>query len=217
MENLAYKMTDSHPVLEYGQVLSEVERLFMVENGFGRIKAVQAASCLLKPEKGDRVLLALAPTGESHILAVLERASGPDSERRIIFDGPVHIEGRDDLRLTAAQDLTLSSANKLTAASESLEVNTAFGLARFKKFTYIGRMLHGQVERVKMIGQSLDLVFRRVVQRLTASYRYVAEHEEVQAASTRWLVDGTMIMHSRNSIIKSEKHVKVEAEQIHLG
>jgi hypothetical protein len=59
-------------------------------------------------------------------------------------------------------------------------------------------------------------IFHRLTERLTNTFRYVTEHEEVQTGSTRYLVEETLTMHSKNAMHMAEEMVSINAEQIHL-
>lgn len=65
-----------------------------------------AASCLLQPQSGDRVVLIEIAAGEAFVYAILERAAARPAN--------LHIPG--------AQRVTLSAPNLVLAASDSLQM-----------------------------------------------------------------------------------------------
>ena len=58
-----------------GRVLGSAAGVFETESDEGPVEARRAASCLIEPEVGDRVLLARLPDGGVFVLSVLERES----------------------------------------------------------------------------------------------------------------------------------------------
>jgi hypothetical protein len=218
MENLAKVQEDVQPVLEYGLIAGDMEAGFAVIIAGERYEAVKAVSCLIRPEHGDTVLLSFAATGRCYILSVLERPGGKLASKTIAMDGQVNLHIRHGgLNIAAAETLSLTSEQKIAIAAEDLGIDARKGTARIEEFSFFGRMLRSQVETVTHIADTVDTIIRRTVQRLTSSYRYIAEHEEIQSASTRMLVEGTLTMQTQNTMHTAEGHIKIDAEQIHLG
>ena len=113
------------------------------------------------------------------------------------------------MSVTADDAITLASKNSELAAQE--------GRVSIEKTSFFGNVVESNIARIRVIADALDSIIRRAVQRFTSSYRYVEEHEETQSASTRMIVDGTLTMHTKNTMHIAEGHVKIDAEQIHLG
>lgn len=216
MDNLAEKKEYAQPVLEYGIVAAAREEGFLVLVDTACREASLAVSCIVRPEKGDVVLLSM-DSGKVFILSILERP-GEQQARTLQFDGQVDMQVKNGgFRLTADDSLYFSARETMAMASRQIEIDALEGNARIEKMSYAGRIFHSQVEKMKMIADAVDSIFRRVVQRVTSSYRYVEEHEEIQSASTRMLVDGTLTMQTKNTMHVAEGHIKIDAEQIHLG
>jgi hypothetical protein len=218
MENLSIIQADAQPVLEYGLVAGSAGEGFIIVSAGGRYEASQAVSCLVRPEPGDKVLLSFTATGRGYILSVLERPGGKPAPINITLDGPVDLDIRQGgLSIAAAENISLAAGRKLSLAALEVGIDASRGAARIGELSFFGRLFQSQVETVKHIADTLDTIVRRAVQRLTSSYRYVAEHEEIQSASTRMLVEGTLTMQTQNTMHTAEGHIKIDAEQIHLG
>jgi len=67
------------------------------------------------------------------------------------------------------------------------------------------------------VADTVDTVYRRLTERLINAVRFVKEDEEVQTGSTRYLVEDTLTMHSKNAVHMAEEIVTINAEQVHLG
>jgi hypothetical protein len=218
MDNLAEKRQYVPPVLEYGVVASAREKAFLVLTEGGCHEAVAATGCVVKPEKDDVVLLSFGGEERIYILSVLERPCGLHRETTLQFDGQVHLNVRGGgMRMTTDEELSFASRGKMILASPKLEVDAHEGTLKIESMSFFGKVLYSQIEKMKVVADAVDSIFRRVVQRMTSSYRYVEEHEEIQSASTRMLVDGTLTMQTKNTMHIAEGHIKIDAEQIHLG
>ena len=208
MINIAAK-TKIEPTLEFGLVTQENKEGYTVRTDETVFEAQRAAGCLLKPEPGDRVVLASGDQGLAWVLAVLERPdSGPVKEIRMT--GPVAFRVDEG-------DLDLAADGRLSLAAPEFQVDAGSGQVRIEEFTWVGGLIRAQAQRLRFVADTVDSVCRRLVQKLTSSYRYVEGHEEVQSASSRMLVEGTLTLQTKNTMHTSEGHIKMDARQIHLG
>ena len=218
MENRARNIVTDRPFLEYGEVTGEDRGTYRVLTGAVPCPALPAFGCVVKPEKGDRVLLSTDASGRTWILSVLERPGGEARGKTFLFDGPVTMTVRNGgLRMSADNGLSMASDREITLAAQRVGIDAKEGEARIETMSFLGSVFQGRVETIRIVAHAVDSIIRRAVQRLTSSYRYVEEHEEIQSASTRMLVDGTLTMQTKNTMHTAEGHVKIDAEQIHLG
>jgi len=204
--------------LEHGRVAhaGEADYIVLTETGFRQ--AVAAVSCIVRPEKDDLVLLSSDDGDRAFILSVLERKDGGRDTGTLQLHGQVNMDVRGGgFRLTADEDLSFVSQEKVAMASPEIEIDAGEGRIRIEKMSYAGRLLRTHIEKIKVVADAVDTIFRRAVARMTTSYRYIEEHEEIQSASTRMLVDGTLTMQTKNTMHTAEGHIKIDAEQIHLG
>lgn len=218
MNNLAKKIVSEQPFLEYGVIAGVVsDELTVVVNG-DAWEARSAVGCLVRPEKGDTVLVTLDDASRCYVLAVLERPGGARAPKTLAFQGQVNLDVREGgLRISADERISLASPEGLSLTAGQLEIQAREGEAKIETFTFLGKALASQIEKVRVVADAVDSVIRRAVQRLTSSYRYIEEHEEVQSASTRLLVEGTLTMQTKNTMHTAEGHIKIDAAQIHLG
>jgi len=208
---LTAKRTDVlQPALEYGVIVSACEGGFMVTSDQGIITVGVAMSCLVTPETGDVVLISMDESGHSYVLSILERPDRTQKGTELSFDGDLSI-------MVHGGRMSLASEDSLALASKSFELTADEGRVTIEKASFFGRIVENNIEKIKVVAEAMDSIIRRVVQRFTSSYRYVEEHEEVQSASTRMIVDGTLTMHTKNTMHIAEGHVKIDAEQIHLA
>lgn len=210
MELTATRTELLQPTLEYGMVAAPCEGGFIVTSDHGIIEASVAVSCLVTPQVGDVVLFSLDESGSSYILSILERSERPQMATELSFDGDLSIRVKGG-------SMSLASDEAMSFASKDFELAAEKGRVMIDKASFFGRLVENNIERIRIVAEAMDSIIRRAVQRFTSSYRYVEEHEEVQSASTRMIVDGTLTMHTKNMMHIAEGHVKIDAEQIHLA
>lgn len=210
MELTAKKTDVLQPTLEYGVIASPCEGGFMVTSDQGIINAGVAMSCLVTPETGDVVLISMDESGCAYVLSILERPQGTKGGTELSFDGDLSI-------MVHGGTMSLASEDSLALASRNFELTADKARVTIEKASFFGRLVENNIERIRIVAEAMDSIVRRAVQRFTSSYRYVEEHEEIQSASTRMIVDGTLTMHTKNTMHIAEGHVKIDAEQIHLA
>lgn len=204
--------------LEAGRIVAGHGRLFKVRTAAGDVSAHQAFGCLVAPRPGDTVLVAMGAAGTHYVLSVLERDATVPAATEIVLDGPVNLRVQGgSLALQADGDLRLASRQDIACASRRIAVAAHQGRVRIGRLAFVGRFLSSQVARVKSVALGMDVVCRRLTQRLGNSFRYVKELDETQSNSSRIVVEDLLTMHSKNTLIMSEEHVTVNAEQIQLG
>lgn len=219
MDNLAQEKQYHQTALEYATVMSAKRNTCLVlSTSGGCFEATIAVSCLVQPEKGDCVLLSVNTENQTYILSILERPDQLHQETNLRFEGQVNLNVKNGgLQLTAAKEMSFAAQENMTLASPLFNIAARKGNIKIEKVSFFGKFLSSRIEKIRIIADTVDAVLRRSVQRLTSSYRYIEEHEEVQSASTRMLVEGTLTMQTKNTMHTAEGHIKIDAEQIHLG
>jgi hypothetical protein len=181
-----------------------------------RVKARRALSCLVEPGAGDRVLVALSE--ESFVLAVLVRGEQRAPGVTLAVDGDVTLRSRTGkLSLVGNEGVSLASGSKIELNAPELEVRALKTSFFSASLSYIGRALDGEIDRLKLVAQTVDRTIDRVSERLQRSFRTIEQIERVKAKELDIDVEGNVTVHSDNTILGSEKLVKVDGEQIHLG
>lgn len=211
MKIAAQTLEHIQPALEYGIIAGRCERGFLISCDRGLINSKVAASCLVAPEIGDIVLVSLDDDADCcYILSILERAETARSRTKLAFNGDLSLN-------VSGGSMSITADEAITLASKDFELAADEGRVIIEKTSFFGNVVENNIARIRVIADSLDSIIRRAVQRFTSTYRYVEEHEEVQSASTRMIVDGTLTMQTKNTMHIAEGHVKIDAEQIHLA
>ncbi len=194
--------------LLHGRVRAASDRHFAVSTERGEFLAERADGCLLRPRPGDLVLLS-ADSQESFVLSVLRRADR-NAFSELDFPGTVALRARGDMHFLADGDLNAAAGKAMSLTAETAE-------ARFGEASLLVKTLRTTAKCLSLVAETVDQVASRLTQRLKNTVRLVEEHEEVQAGTTRYLVENTLTMHSRNAIHVAEEVVKIDAGQVHLG
>jgi Protein of unknown function (DUF3540) len=217
MYNLAESNTHTQPFMEYGTVREAEGRNLAVNTQLGTLPAETAVSCLVRPGKGDTVLVSSDGAGGNFVLAVLTRPeNGTTTEVNFEGDVIMRVQG-GRLAVTADKELLLASQRDISMASETLAVHAQKGSVSITKLSYLGRKFTGQIKHMRIVAESVENTFRRLTQRLKDAFRFVEELEEVQSGSTRYVVEDTLTMHSQNAVHMAEEVVTINAQQVHLG
>lgn len=186
--------------LAEGILAGGLEGGWLVERGGRMIVARRAASCLLVPEAGDRVLTADTASG-CFILAVLLRAAD---------DAPAElaVAGADSLlvrapRVTLRTDEARIDAGTLTAAGRRLTVLYDEAAATVGRLTAVVTLAHSVVDRLLQQARSIT--------------RTVEGVETVKATHLVLEATETVVVKGRQSFVGAEEDAVVRGKRVNLG
>ena len=199
---------------EIGQILTRSPLRARAEGA--EFDARVAASCLLAPEEGDAVLLALPSRGPAYVLAVLERRSeGPAHVR--VEGADMHIEAPDGrLRLSSPQALDLVTA-ELRLVSKELDVVAGEGRLRVTHLLSETRTLLARGGVMDAAFQALETAAERATARFTRSYRFVEDTDVTRAGSIDARARESLLLRAKDALMSARRLVRLDGEQIHLG
>ncbi|WP_437569380.1 DUF3540 domain-containing protein [Sorangium sp. So ce542] len=199
----------------HGAVLRFDGSAYIVETDDGEVRAKRATSCLLEPATGDLALLAVV-NGTHYILAVLEREEGAPS--RLVSEGDLQIRLQSgSLGLSAPDGVHVQSGKDLSMVASTFRVQAKEGHVALGLFSFVSKMVRGEVDRAKLVGRSLDAHLDRLMQRVKRSYRIVEEADHVRADRIDYAAKGNLAIHSENAKITASHLVKIDGDQIQVG
>ncbi|KYF83453.1 hypothetical protein BE18_43105 [Sorangium cellulosum] len=199
----------------HGAVLRFDGSAYIVETDDGEVRAKRATSCLLEPATGDLALLAVV-NGTHYILAVLEREEGAPS--RLVSEGDLQIRLQSgSLGLSAPDGVHVQSGKDLSMVASTFRVQAKEGHVALGLFSFVSKMVRGEVDRAKLVGRSLDAHLERLMQRVKRSYRIVEEADHVRADRIDYAAKGNLAIHSENAKITASHLVKIDGDQIQVG
>lgn len=194
----------------FAQEAAFVERAdpLHVRSRAGTWMASRAASCLVAPDVGDKVLIARSDDGEEvYVLAILTRNEAQPTA--IAVDGELHIAAREGIRLSTAGDIE-TTGRTMTVHVEEAKLFV-------QSMAYLGREIVSQVNVAKVMGTRLDGVWQSVRQHAKRVYRTATEGEYVRAGSVDVRADNQLSLHGDNAAVTAKKLVKMDAGQIVMG
>lgn len=204
-------------VQSIGEVIAKPnDRSCDVEADGARYRAAVAASCLLQPERGDRVLLVLGHEGSNYVLAVLER--NETSPNELSLDGETTLRvRRGRLRVASDRSIDLLAPDAVAVTSSRLDVRAAVGDLLIDALEYVGNQVKADAHAVSVTAGVLDTVADRVSQRVSRLYRKVTDLEHVRVGQYDLAAVQNVRMHAKNALLTAMALVKVDGEQIHMG
>ena len=197
-----------------GRVRQEIARVVGRSGGGWAVRiqsrvvtARRAASCLLEPAEGDRVLLAVPAQGDPWLLAVLERP-GADAHHRLKLDGPLTVESGARLELRGPEVVVDTPRYTLVTKAAKILAGT---------MDYVGRTAGVSLEVTKVVSEALDVMGERFVQHVKRSYRMIEEMDVTRAEQVDIRASENLHVRAKNAVVQAQQVYKVDAEQIHLG
>jgi hypothetical protein len=216
MSSAARKIEPKVVYQEFGEVLGVAGQTVTVRGALSDVCARRAASCLVAPRVGDRVLVVVEEAGDAFVLAVLERNS----------EGPTTIETDGDLALrttsgkvtiAAQEGVDVVSPSPVKIAAGEVSVTAALGRLRVEALEVLGRAVQAEFGKVKVLATSIDSVLERYTQRARLSKRTVEELDQVHAGHIDYAAAGNAHLRGENAIVSAEDLVKMNADQVHIG
>ncbi len=207
----------AHPVAsEFGRI-ERVEADALVVSLAGRppMRAARAASCLLEPGAGDRVLVA-HDGREAFVMAVLTRAA-PEAAT-LSVDGDLTLRAKGGaVHVVADEEVTVTSAKEVSVTAPAASVRTLAGTIFSESMRYIGRTFEGEIDRVRVAAQVVDTTMERLSQKVKRAFRTVEEVDHLKAGQIDYVVDGNASIQADNTLVTAEKLVKLNGSQVHIG
>lgn len=207
-------------VLRAHQVVQELARVeatlpdgYLVRGSGVPIAARRAASCLLAPEVGDRVLIAVSELGEAFVLAVLEQSS---EVTRLTVSGDLELRARS-VSIAADEAVRIGSGDELQITAPKLALRTLEGTIFAEALTFLGKTVSTEVDRVKINARAIDSVLERWSQRVKRSFRVIEEVDQVRSGAIDYAAQGNAHLRAENTVVTAEKLVKLNGEQVHIG
>lgn len=210
MESVARKIEFKAVFQEFGEVVKIDADVLTVRTALADVTARRAASCLLAPSAGDRVLLATEERGDAYVLAVLDQRD--PSAATISVQGDLTVRSLQGKVSVAAQEgIELVTAAAARIAAKRVDVSAIEALH------VIGGAVKAEVERVKVYASTLDGFFERVRQHAKSSQRTVEEMDQVKAGHIDYAAKGAVHLRGENALVSAHELVKVNGDQVHIG
>ncbi len=215
MKNLARQIEPTAPQQFAAEVLGVEGGRLALRGERGAGVGRRALSCLVAPQAGDRVLVALLD-GELWVLAVLEREGAAGV--RIEADGDLELHApRGRVAVNAREGVEVLTPGSAALSAGRLEVHGLDATLTLERVEVLAGMIEAEVEQMRGRFTAHDTVAERVTERVERVYRYVSELEQVRARRVDCAVQETLQLHAGDTLVTSERLVKIDGAQVHLG
>jgi hypothetical protein len=176
----------------------------------------RAASCLLKPESGDTVLLSGPDRLRVYLIAVIEQAD--TSMSRIDVPGSLSLAANaGTVSIESTADLSLRSGGTLDMQSAQWALKADQAQCQVADMRYAGQSIDGTVGRLRLVGKVFETVAERMMQMARSALRLVDETDQIRAGHLDIRAQESMSMHGKHVILTGKELMKVDAAQIHMG
>jgi hypothetical protein len=106
---------------------------------------------------------------------------------------------------------------EINVVSGSVDVNALEGDVSVGRLAYLGRVIKTEVEKLRTVAGTLDMVVDRVTQRVKRSIRIVEQFDQVRAERIDYAAKQTLNMRGETTVVSARKLTKMDGEQIQLG
>ncbi|MDX7989791.1 DUF3540 domain-containing protein [Xenorhabdus sp. Reich] len=184
-----------------GQIVSiHQDGSFMAESKNNRgWHCRRAASCLLKPDLGDTVLITKIDD-QLWVLAILERT-----------------EQQQAAEISVSGDLTITSHGNLNMNSNGLNITANSGNCHISEMQYSGESLSAWVSITRLVGNQFESLWQTVTQLSNRLFRHTTQTEKVHAGQLDMQAEDYVRLHAQQTIVTAKAITKIDAEQIHIG
>ncbi|WP_164557811.1 DUF3540 domain-containing protein [Massilia atriviolacea] len=187
---------------------------FLLDLHGGTLTCKRAASCLLHPDTGDKVLVSGPSRQQSYLIAVLERDSARTA--RVGVDGAMTIGYGGALQVLSDDAIRLESAS-LSLASGQLDIRADSAVVVAQELSYHGRQWQGALGVLRHTGQALEMLLDKVRQVARVCYRQVEQTDHLRAGQLDYQARDYVRLHGDHVMVTSDKLLKMDSKQIHLG
>lgn len=198
-----------------GRITAWSSKDYMVRLQDGRnLLARRAAGCLLRPEAGDLVLIAVADGQSAYILSVLERASQDGS--CLDLGGISFREESGGLKMELER-LEVGVRGRASLSAADLESRAARGSFYIGRFSLFSKRALFHSEKMGFLGGLCHFVMDGLIQRLRFSRRSIEGIDFCRAGRMRRFIKEVLFMKARRTSIKAEEKMKIDGRKIDLG
>jgi hypothetical protein len=157
-----------------------------------------ALSCLVRPEPGDKVLVALAE--DAWVTAVLSR------------------HGAAPLRLLTSGDAVIGGpAGTLTLNAGTLNVQASKANTMIDEVLHAGQGFTAQLAKVKVMAGLVETIAHRILVQAKSYLRSVDEADLLRARTIDHAATATMHLQADCAFVTGGTAIRLDADQIHMG
>jgi hypothetical protein len=216
MNDLARKRRLTAAVNEHGTIAAIDDGHYQVLTEQGRIEAQRALGCLIEPLVDDLVLLSCGENGQAFILNVLERESATPTT--VGFENDVLIRSKDGgISVSAKQGLHLAGETEMSLIAPKIQAAAGQGDLHINQASFFGSILQTQINRIKIIADSVESFCRHLTSISKQSYRQVEETDQVQCGRLDYQAQSLLHLQGEYARVEAVEDVHIGGERINIG
>jgi hypothetical protein len=179
------------------------------------LKAKTAFSCLVKPEPGDLVVCSFSSQG-CYILGIIERPENQQMD--LVFPADVNLQaGSGKLGFFARDSITQVTNGQHTVIAKNSLVSAQAAQFTIDQVTARGSNLVSSYTNITVIGQAIDTMVKRLIQRVKTYIRHAEDYDQVKAGNMTRDVKGLYSLDTCYTVMVSKKDTKIDGERIHMA
>jgi hypothetical protein len=210
--------TQSHDsqLLQTATITGYADHWFLVQGSTLLNRVRCAASCLIKPEVGDTVLV-YAPENsrDGFVLSVLIKVN--PSQGCLNLPGGAALECTQGNLNIKAKELALHSTELTRLQTPSLNLSASQAQMHIKQASGLFQSVDIQALRISTTVKVMTTVAKRLIEKVVDSLRWVDQVDQTHAGRVRTKVEGHFHVQSRHTTMRSEGHVRIDGNKINLG
>lgn len=190
--------------------------IYSVDSDGRILRCQRAASCLLRPELGDTVLVTGPDEQRLYLTAVAEQADARHA--RVDVEGDLTLASeRGAINVQSPTQLTLQGERGLSLGTAALDIDAKTADCRVGRLAYRGEEAHATVLNIRVIGIVYEAIVDRLVHLSKSAFRMTEGVDQVRAAQIDHHASEMARLHGKNVILTAQDLLKTDAKQIHMG
>lgn len=210
--------TADAPVQRLGKVVEFLAEgsLYRVECEDGAWQCRRAASCLLRPEPGDTVLISGPDRYHVYLIAVIDQAD--TSAARIETTGRLVLAAPSGgVQIESGETIRLQSAKAVEVSSERFALNASEADCKVDQLNYVGSAVRAMTASIHVVGRLCETVMDRLVHISRTAFRMTEQTEQLRCGQLDYEAADLARIHAAQTVVTAQAVVKVDAKQIHMG
>lgn len=215
MAQIAYLKKNQEAQILTATIESVGEKEYYVVLYHQLCEAQLAASCLLKPQVGDTVLLAHIEGGAAVILSVLYR--NESSQAHLVLPAQSTLDCAESLTVRATAALSLQSGQAMNVDAHDLNLRSHNASANMVNVSTIADKAEMCARFLSSMGQTALSVFSSVTQCFGKSQKMVTGTDETHCQSSTLVAEEEVTTMSKNAVNLAKDTSRTDAKLIQLG
>jgi hypothetical protein len=180
------------------------------------LRCQRAASCLLRPEVGDTVLVTGPDEHRLYLTAVAEQANAGTA--RIDVPGDLTLTSeRGAVTVKSATALSLEGQDGLVMQTTQLRIGAATADCHVGHMNYLGEEARATVTSIRVVGRIYEAIVDRLVHLSKSAFRMTEGLEQLEAGQIDYKANEMARLHGKNTVVTARDLIKTDAKQIHMG